>query len=80
MGDTIQAVDGNLFDATEDQNLEIGDAYPKETKTRLTPETDANIVNTIRKNSMLTQKKLDKKSDVIFSIYGRNWIIPWHFF
>ena len=76
MGDTIQDVDGNLFDETEDQNLEIGDAYPKETKT----ETDANIVNTIRKNSMLTQKKLDKKSDVIFSIYGRNWIIPWHFF
>ena len=25
-------------------------------------------------------KKLYKKTDVIFSIYGKNGIIPWHFF
>ena len=30
--------------------------------------------------SRLTQKKLYKKTDAIFSIYGKNGIIPWHFF
>ena len=27
-----------------------------------------------------TSKKLHKKTDAIFSIYGKNRIIPWHFF
>ena len=26
------------------------------------------------------KKKLYKKTNAIFSIYGKNWIIPWHFF
>ena len=29
--------------------------------------------------SRLTQKKRYKKTDAIFSIYGKNGIIPWHF-
>ena len=35
---------------------------------------------TITYKSRLTQKKLYKKNDAIFSIYGRNGIKPWHFF
>ena len=35
---------------------------------------------TITYKSRLTQKKLYKKTDAIFSIYGRNGIKPWHFF
>ena len=35
---------------------------------------------TITYKSRLTQKKLYKKTDAIFSIYGKNEIIPWHFF
>ena len=30
--------------------------------------------------SRLTQKKLHKKTDAIFSIYGKTGIIPWHLF
>ena len=30
--------------------------------------------------SRLTQTKLHKKNDAIFSIYGKNGIMPWHFF
>ena len=37
-------------------------------------------LNTITYKSRLTQKKLHKKTDAIFSIYGRNGINPWHFF
>ena len=29
---------------------------------------------------ILTQKKLYKKTNAIFSVYGKNGIIPWHFF
>ena len=36
--------------------------------------------HTITYKSRLTQKKLHKKTDAIFSIYGKNGIIPWHFF
>ena len=36
--------------------------------------------NTITYKSRLTQKKLHKKNDAIFSIYEKNGIIPWHFF
>ena len=35
---------------------------------------------TITYKSRLTQKKWQKKPDAIFSIYGKNGIIPWHFF
>ena len=35
---------------------------------------------TITYKSRLTQKKLYKNTDAIFSIYGRNGINPWHFF
>ena len=35
---------------------------------------------TITYKSSLTQKKLYKKTNAIFSIYGKNGIIPWHFF
>ena len=35
---------------------------------------------TITYKSRLTQKKLHKKTDAIFSIYGKNGINPWHFF
>ena len=35
---------------------------------------------TITYKSRLTQKKLHKKNDAIFSIYGKNGINPWHFF
>ena len=37
-------------------------------------------IYTITYKSKLTQKKLYKKTDAIFSIYGKNGIIPWHFF
>ena len=37
-------------------------------------------INTITYKSRLTQKKWHKKTDAIFSIYGKNGIIPWHFF
>ena len=39
-----------------------------------------NHSHTITYKSRLTQKKLHKKTDAIFSIYGKNGIIPWHFF
>jgi hypothetical protein len=39
-----------------------------------------NHIHTITYKSRLTQKKLHKKTDAIFSIYGKNGIIPWHFF
>ena len=39
-----------------------------------------NLKITITYKSRLTQKKLHKKTDAIFSIYGRNGINPWHFF
>ena len=35
---------------------------------------------TITYKSRLTPKKWHKKTDAIFSIYGKNGIIPWHFF
>ena len=35
---------------------------------------------TITYKSSLTQKKLYKKTNAIFSMYGKNGIIPWHFF
>ena len=38
------------------------------------------VVNTITYKSRLTQIKLYKKNDAIFSIYGRNGIKLWHFF
>ena len=38
------------------------------------------VMYTITYKSRLTQKKLYKKTDAIFSIYGRNGINPWHFF
>ena len=38
------------------------------------------LLNTITYKSRLTQKKLYKETDAIFSIYGKNGIIPWHFF
>ena len=38
------------------------------------------ILSTISYKSRLTQNKLYKKTDAIFSIYGRNGINPWHFF
>ena len=38
------------------------------------------LVYTITYKSSLTQKKLYKKTNAIFSIYGKNGIIPWHFF
>ena len=38
------------------------------------------ILDTITYKSGLTQKKLHKKNDAIFSIYGKNGINPWHFF
>ena len=38
------------------------------------------LLNTITYKSRLTQNKLHKKTDAIFSIYGKNGIIPWHFF
>ena len=34
---------------------------------------------TITYKSRLTQKKLYKKTDAIFSVYGKKGIIPWHF-
>ena len=48
MDDTSQVVDGNLFE-TEDLDLEIGDAYPKEgvIKTRLTSEADQSYVSQV---------------------------------
>ena len=36
--------------------------------------------HTITYKYVLTQKKLYKKTDAIFSIYGKNGINPWHFF
>jgi len=36
--------------------------------------------HTITYKSRLTQTKLYKKRDAIFSIYERNGIMPWHFF
>ena len=36
--------------------------------------------HTVTYKSRLTPKKLYKKRDAISSIYGRNGIIPWHFF
>ena len=36
--------------------------------------------HTITYKSRLTQKKLHKKTDATFSIYGRNGINPWDFF
>ena len=36
--------------------------------------------DTITYKSSLTQKKLYKKTNAIFSMYGKNGIIPWHFF
>ena len=38
------------------------------------------ILVTITYKSRLTQKKWHKKTDAIFSIHGKNGIIPWHFF
>ena len=38
------------------------------------------LLNTITYKSRLTQNKLHKKMDAIFSIYGKNGIIPWYFF
>ena len=46
------------------------------TKTLLSPT----HCDTITSKSRLTQKKCSKKTDAIFSIYGTNGIIPWHFF
>ena len=37
-------------------------------------------IRTITYKSRLTQKKLHKKNNAIFSIYGKNGINPWHFF
>ena len=38
------------------------------------------LQNTITYKSRLTQKKLHKKNDAISSIYGKNGMMPWHFF
>ena len=38
------------------------------------------LLYTITYKSRLTQKKLHKKTNAIFSIYGKNGINPWHFF
>ena len=36
--------------------------------------------NTITYKSSLTPQKMYKKTNAIFSMYGKNGIIPWHFF
>ena len=58
----------------------VGPLHPFGPKLGPLLRSKVHTLNTITYKSRLTPKKWHKKTDAIFSIYGKNGINPWHFF